>query len=420
MTRYRFGPFRLDREQLMLSLGEAPIALGPKVVETLLALAEHPGEVLSKTELLQRVWPEGFVEEANLAQNIYVIRKALRVHWEFDAIETVPRRGYRFAVPVSVERCEQSHASRPRPEPRVVRRLPVPAFAAAAAALVIALGLTLGGPAHPRSVHEPALSAEGARLYSMGRFYWNQRTADGIDKSLRYFKQVTVTDPHDPRGFAGLAVAYAIEGDYGYGPLSKSAAFGRAKRSADRALALDANSAEAHAALGVVEMRRHKSSAAQIEFRRAIALDPTYAPAHQWYGSALLEEGRAQEAFDQLHEAAVLDPESVAATDWLSEAAYFSRRYPQAIRYAQQALDLSAQRVDAYQSMGLAYEALGNYRDAIDAYERYEQRCAMCRPEAAALLAHAYAAMHDYANAEAQACASPKPAWARTGSIRKT
>src|SRR5579884_1733413 len=85
MTRYRFGPFRLDKEQLMLSVGEAPIALGPKVVETLLALIEQPGEVLTKPQLLARVWPEGFVEEANLAQNIYVIRKALRVHWDADA-----------------------------------------------------------------------------------------------------------------------------------------------------------------------------------------------------------------------------------------------------------------------------------------------------------------------------------------------
>lgn len=398
MTRYRFGPFRLEKEQLMLSLGEAPIALGPKVVETLLALVEQPGQVLSKGELLERVWPEGFVEEANLAQNVYVIRKALRLHWEHDPIETVPRRGYRFTAPVSVET-----PAAPAPVPVLPPRRRF-SFAAAAAAVVLALGAaTLGAVAHS---HRPSLDAglspDGARLYAMGRFYWNQRTSDGITKSLRYFKQVTVTDPHDPRGYAGLAVAYAIDGDYGYGNVSKSSAFARAKTYADSALALDPNSAEAHAALGLVELKQHHYTAGQIEYRRAIALDPSYAPAHQWYGMELLHEGRGQDAFDELHKAAVLDPESVAATDWLSEAAYMSRHYSQAVRYAQQALDLSPTRTDAYQAMGLAYEALGEYRAAITAYERYGSSCATCRPEAAALLAHVYAASHDYTNAAAQ------------------
>lgn len=404
MTRYRFGPFRLDKEQLMLSLGEAPIALGPKVVETLLALLEYPGEVLTKAELLDRVWPEGFVEEANLAQNVYVIRKALRHHWDSEAIETVPRRGYRFTAPVAVEHSEQLHAAAPveLPAARPVRRFG--ALAAAAAALALAFGLTLAGVAHSRTpVHQvPALSADGARLYAMGKFYWNQRTAAGVAKSVRYFQQVASTDPRDPRGYAGLAVAYAIEGDYGYGNLGKTESFERAKAYADQALALDPDSAEAHAALGVVEVKQHHDTAAQIEYRRAIALDPSYAPAHQWYGIALLHEGRGQEAFDELHRAAVLDPESVAATDWLSEAAYMSRHYAQAIRYAQQALDLSPQRVDAYQAMGMAYEALGQYHSAIAAYQRYAAGCSRCRPEAAALLAHVYAASHDYTDAAEQ------------------
>lgn len=401
MTKYRFGPFRLDREQLMLSVGETPIALGPKVVETLLALVERPGEVLGKAELLGRVWPEGFVEEANLAQNVYVIRKALRVHWECDAIETVPRRGYRFAAPVTVEEAAHKEPEAAPARPPALRARPA-WLGAVAATLAVALGLGLAGVAHSHPRSKAGLSPDGARLYSMGRFYWNQRTADGVHKSIRYFEQVATTDPRDPRGYAGLAVAYAIEGDYGYGPLPKAAAFARATAFADRALAMDADSAEAHAALGLVESKQHRVAAAQAEYRRAIALDPQYAPAHQWYGQALLRQGRGKEAYNELHKAAVLDPESVAATDWLSQAAYLARDYPQAIRYAQQALDLSPQRTDVYQAMGLAYEALGDYRSAIASYQRYANSCAQCRPEAAALLAHVYAASHDYGDAAAQ------------------
>ena len=64
-----FGPFRLDDERLLLSAGERQLPLGPKVVRTLLAFAQRPGQVLTKRELLEAVWPEGFVEESNLAQH---------------------------------------------------------------------------------------------------------------------------------------------------------------------------------------------------------------------------------------------------------------------------------------------------------------------------------------------------------------
>ncbi len=89
---YYFGPFRLDAERLLLTVGKRPLHLGPKVVQTLLVFVERPGETLTKGELLDRVWPEGFVEEGNLAQNVYVLRKVLRAHWN-DVIETVPRLG---------------------------------------------------------------------------------------------------------------------------------------------------------------------------------------------------------------------------------------------------------------------------------------------------------------------------------------
>src|ERR1700753_2953475 len=101
MSLYEFGPFQLDAESLLLLRGGEPVALGPKVVATLLALIECPGEVHSKDELLDRVWPEGFVEESNLTQNVHRLRKILRESWGVDAIRTVPRRGYRFVEPVS-------------------------------------------------------------------------------------------------------------------------------------------------------------------------------------------------------------------------------------------------------------------------------------------------------------------------------
>ena len=404
MTIYRFGPFRLDREQLLLSLGDAPLALGPKVVETLLALIEHPGEVLSKSELLDRVWPEGFVEEANLAQNVYVIRKTLRTHWDCQAIETVPRRGYRFVEHVELSASNTAHAAEPAPfaAPKPRRYRPFAFAAGIAAVFAMAIVVGLGGLARTSSVAAApkALSPDGARLYAMGTFYWNQRTKDALEKSVRYFKQVTQTDPRDARGYAGLASAYAIQGDYEFGPFTKREAFARARVYALRALAVDPSSAEAHAALGLAELDNMNAAKGLDEFRRSIALDPQYAPAHQWYGTALLREGKRDEAFDELRKATELEPDSVAATAWLSEAAYVARRYYDAIDYARQTLDLSSKRSDVYVTLGLAYEALGDYKEAIAAYDSYASSCRSCPTAVAPYLAHVYAVTHQYARAE--------------------
>lgn len=400
MSIYKFGPFTLDRTQLLLSCGGCPLALGPKVVETLLALVERPGEVLGKEELLERIWPEGYVEEANLAQNVYVIRKALRAHWKLEAIATVPRRGYRFAQPVSIVE-EAAHALPPASPVRSGYRR----YAFAAAFCLLAAGGVAGGAAKlhaPALRHNAGMSPAAARLYAMGNFYWNQRTASGVQKGMRYFRQVIAIAPRDARGYASMSEAYAIDGDYGFGPLKPMEAFKLAKAYAQRALRIDPNSAQAHTANAFTEDMLGHSSQAQAEYRRSIALDPNDATAHQWYGTFLLRRGDGARALSELQRATNLDPVSVATADWVAEAAYFSRRYRDAIAYAKQTLDLSPQRTDAYIPMGLAYEAMGEYRPAVAAYQAYAQSCAGCRAEAAALLAHVYAAAHDYDNARAQ------------------
>src|SRR5262245_548395 len=98
---YEFGPFRLDvRQRLQLREGQ-PISLPPRAMDTLLVLIESCGQILSKDELMQRVWPETFVEEGNLGQNIFLIRKALGVAEEgHDYIKTLPKRGYCFIAEV--------------------------------------------------------------------------------------------------------------------------------------------------------------------------------------------------------------------------------------------------------------------------------------------------------------------------------
>jgi DNA-binding winged helix-turn-helix (wHTH) protein/TolB-like protein/Flp pilus assembly protein TadD len=106
---YGFGPFRVDTvNHVLLRDGEA-LPLKPKVFDTLLVLVENRGRVLDKDEMMSRLWPDAIVEEANLTQNIYLLRKVLGEEPQGEAyIETMPKRGYRFVASVCELEAESS------------------------------------------------------------------------------------------------------------------------------------------------------------------------------------------------------------------------------------------------------------------------------------------------------------------------
>src|SRR5262252_7358931 len=109
-STYRFGPFVLDTLQHALLKEGKPVALTPKTYDTLLVLVQNHGRMLSKDELMNTLWPDSFVEEANLAQHVSMIRKALGdSSADPRYIHTVPGRGYRFAA--EVKDCTEDAAS---------------------------------------------------------------------------------------------------------------------------------------------------------------------------------------------------------------------------------------------------------------------------------------------------------------------
>ena len=104
---YEFGEWRLDpAEHLLLRNGSA-VPLGPKVFDTLLLLVENAGRLVTKDEFMNRVWPDSFVEDLALTQNISQLRKVLG-NGDTPVIETVPKRGYRFVLSVAVRERAQS------------------------------------------------------------------------------------------------------------------------------------------------------------------------------------------------------------------------------------------------------------------------------------------------------------------------
>src|SRR5262245_5747406 len=108
---YGFGSFRLDPHKRLLLSGDEPVSLTPKVIDTLIVLVENRDRVVSKDKLMKALWPDSFVEESNLSQNIFVLRKALGDSHETRFIRTVSGKGYQFVA--SVEEISPAPATPP-------------------------------------------------------------------------------------------------------------------------------------------------------------------------------------------------------------------------------------------------------------------------------------------------------------------
>ena len=100
-TEVSFGPFRLLPNQFVLLEGDEPVHLGSRALEILIVLLEHPGELVSKRDLMARVWPDVFVAPANLTVHISALRRTLRDGRDGNRfIINIPGRGYKFVASV--------------------------------------------------------------------------------------------------------------------------------------------------------------------------------------------------------------------------------------------------------------------------------------------------------------------------------
>src|SRR5258708_3297293 len=113
-----FGPFRLDCGEALLTRLGTPVPLPPKVFDLLVYLVSKAGRLVEKEELLKALWPDSFVEEANLTVNIAALRRALGSQPDGQLwIETVPKRGYRFLAIVAHPAVDLPPLSEPATEP---------------------------------------------------------------------------------------------------------------------------------------------------------------------------------------------------------------------------------------------------------------------------------------------------------------
>jgi len=378
---------------MVLRFGTTALPLAPKVVKTLLFLLENAGRFVSKEQLLQAVWNSEPVEESNLSQNIYMLRRQFETTSGQTFIETLPKRGYKFSHRATrhVLGPEKAHAS----------RRPLGAAVGLIALLLIGAWLFAARNEKAKSPLGDALTGPAEQADALGWYYWRGTSESDLRESIREFRLVVTDDPRNPAGYAGEAIASAKLADVWEGSPSAQVESVDAERLSRQAVALNDASGVAHAARGFVEYDTDGDfAAAAADLRKAITLDPDLAVAHSWYGAVLLWQGDLVNARHELERASTLDASLPNLAYLLALDHYMSRDYSAAIAYAKvvQADSLFVEPAELL--LAAAHEQTHQYAAAIHDIERMQS--AASDLGARGELAHIYASMGDTAKARSE------------------
>jgi len=231
------------------------------------------------------------------------------------------------------------------------------------------LRMRLTGEDEKRMAKSYTVNPEAYQAYLKGRYWWNKRTEEGLNKGIEYFRQAIEKDPTYAVAYAGLADCYSSLAEYNI--VLPKEAFPRANEAALKALEIDDTLAEAHTSLAKIKtVYDWDRSGADREFRRAIELNPSYATAHQWYGEALGQMGRLNEAVAQYKRALELDPLSLVINRNMGFIFIVEREYDQAIEQERKTLEIEPNFGGARYLLGQAYILKSLYKEAIAEAEK--------------------------------------------------
>ncbi len=211
--------------------------------------------------------------------------------------------------------------------------------------------------------------AEAYRLYLQGRHQIDRMTKDSIARGVAMIEEAVARDPAFALGWAGLALGYGRQAGYGFAPVDEG--YAKARRAAERALALEPDLAEAHLELGgVMRLHDYDWAGAAAQFERALELAPNTVEVLRHTALQLVGRGRADEACELSKRVTELDPLSVPA--WRTKALvhYFARRMDVAATAARTAIDLDPHAGLGYCYLSVILTLLGRAGEALDVAAR--------------------------------------------------
>ena len=363
------GSGELEREGRRIRLQRQPF-------EVLVALLEQPGVVVSREQLIARLWPRGVVEyDVALNSAVRRLRAVLGDHAEVPRyVETLPRRGYRFIG--TLEPAEPVMAA--PPETGLARRSSWHWRVAGAAALSLCACVALvasGGGAAPRQVTESgseSTSSEAAVVAIRARHHLLRRGDGDVARARRLFQQAVQLDPRQAGAWAGLASAWWLEAREGR--VAPALGERHARDAAERALALDPLQVEALLRLSNLSGYRGDRRAADDYLRRAAEVEPDHPLLLAFRASQAASDGDLERAIALQRRGIAADPGSTVQRANFATWLYQLGRYREAaeVLAATRTLVSDSAFVDHMHALVLVQE--GRYEEAIRAAERVANR----------------------------------------------
>ena len=318
---FHFGEFTLDVHERRLLRGAERVRLAPKAFDLLAALVQHRGRLVSKDELLARVWPDSFVEEGILTVHVSALRRTLGDDIRPSAcIETVARSGYRFIAPV--RRVVDADGDLPALSP--VNR--------------------------PIELYE---SVGRGRAHLLAASYFD------LPHAVDAFRAALAVDPTYAPAHAGLARARCAQAELRTVPHLD--AFAEARALAERALAIDSACVDAHVALGTVQFLRDWDwPAAERSLRRALTLDPDHTEGLVQYGALMESLGKLDEGLQFKQQALVRNPRSPWVLVQIATSYWHQRNDDETLVWARRALELDSTHLLAISLLSFVHWRRGN------------------------------------------------------------
>ncbi len=252
------------------------------------------------------------------------------------------------------------------------------------------LKMNLSGAEKSRLAQRPAENGEAYQLYLHGRFYWNKRTAEGVNKATGYFQQAIDRDPNYALAYAGLADCYFVTFFNNF-TISQAESAAKSRAAAAKALELDPSLAETHVSMGqVLEIFDWDFAGAEREFRRALAINQGYAIGLQWYAEFLENMARYDEALAMIRRAQEADPFSLVINAVHGQILSRSGRTKEAVVQFQKTLDLERNFSLGHFLFGLALVRDGKNEEAAKEFEQAVQSSPES-PVYRSMLAYVYA-----------------------------
>ena len=237
-----------------------------------------------------------------------------------------------------------------------------------AKSLEIRLGVRESSTLEQRQTQNP----EAYSLYLKGRYFWNTRAENDVNRAIKYFEEAIGRDPHYALAYAGLADCHNILGFYAY--RRPTVVFPRARELAEKALTLDDTLAEAHASLGSPLMQYYfEWNRATSELDRALELNPSYATARMWRATLSAILGKFDNSLSEIMRAVELDPLSMIILSDAGKDLYLARKYDEAVDQYLRALKVDSSfpiahkgLAEVYVQKGMDNEALAEIETAIE------------------------------------------------------